>query len=717
MKKILILLLIYTFPMAGIAEHKLPIANGKWFTGARLSAVNACGLSSYTYSALTTTPTITYKDKLAFSSAEHCARTQMSVSAISDEPQGFIGTHHDWQMISSQSQMPHSSKYTNQCLDKDNHVIAEKSLIAHPQYQCPVGSRYDVSDQDIGCNTTPTPCVGDVVAHDLFNKEIYFFGHVGMVGLSKIFHNPHTVLEIVNKPNNRYDNYVHQDTLKEFKENKYWGEKYGIHRKQTFTLNQGYHILYAGLEQSYFNSVYTFFWNSTPGRYQPHYVYNMDNDKFERRLAITQARFRCDGFVQYAYHKNNLDIIKNYGFPHQPFSMYNRLLSQRLPDADASGTPTEDPDLFDNLEKNIPKTVSIQSVRRQAVQSAGNDLVLLGKIQRYLDDPKKSKQSKVDELLKLIEELKNDPEQLRTVLDALLSLKPLRATEELMGVFYYSDNIYVKIFIIQILGENIRFHTQTEVDDFDPVDMDRLVGIQEFLADLFNTEQNKFVTREAFMLYSAVTPAQTAWDTFDTLIAAHPKMFSVKEIMIHKLALALATTEMQQKYFLPMLNHIQTEPAAQQALFNEVLNVLLRYIAVKDLDKPTLNVLQSYYQQIAPRDDLSNYTLHDARLYYDWLRGYAVVMTQHEADREMTLVQKIKSVHSDTLLSLLTFIADDHLLNHLSDPERAQIATRIKHATSASGTLASEKMYHMASLAKLENPEGPKDDNLPDPDF
>ncbi len=693
-------LIAFGIPTLSFAAHTLPTFANQWYTHAELTHVNSCGEPNYHYQNLTSNPE-QLMQRLLPEKPGACARVRIIKMESNNIPSAYMGNPQDWlETIRNKQAKP--TQWTKECLDSNNRVISQQSITMHPLYTCPQGSRYDVSDAEgVGCTTTPTPCAGDVVAHDLFIKEFNFLGHIGLAGASKVTHRPNTVLEIVGHNGYYFGKMIRESKLDYFKTFHYWGEKYGIHRKQPFTLNQGYQIIHHALQQKFYDPVYTFFWNWRPGNYQMHYIYDPEKGKFIKHYALTQAHFRCDGFVHYAYHSTGLDIVPDYGFPHSPLSLYKALKFERTPDPDANGIPIENND--SDLLSFAPKHSVVTAKQLQAAVLDPNTSAetLTQSLQSYLNTSDDSDSEKAKKIWELAQKFKDDKVRFHRILEALFTQRALDITEDLIGAFYYTDDLEAKFIILEILGESARLTNYDDAQDLTPEELEKIVGIQQFLGDIFETDQEKHITREAFLLYSDIMPAEIAWDTLESITQKRPDLYDSQDLIIQKLSLALANPNMQATVLPRLIHTVAIASPEHVAEFNHALFRLIVKLDNKHITSPTRALLRQYIATAMPIK--MNYDLQAAENYDEWLQASAKINTQSEAEKQTYFISHIKSLGSPTLLSLLLLIDDDTLIKHLSTDEIAIIKKRLQNNLNNPNIKETERMYHLAVFAKLAN--------------
>jgi hypothetical protein len=167
-----------------IGEHKLPEFIKLWYSAGYYEGLDACGVTAYNYINVKNTPIEIFTsctpdpgcswDESSF---------QLNKTKGTQIPSGFISNNgNDWSQITLDPSNPIPGYYSiNQTCNGVGSLA--RSGWVYPLYDCPENTRvsFDNVTHEIGCTTTPTPCLADIVGRDLGSDGGEFFGHVGLV--------------------------------------------------------------------------------------------------------------------------------------------------------------------------------------------------------------------------------------------------------------------------------------------------------------------------------------------------------------------------------------------------------------------------------------------------------------------------------------------------------------------------------------------------------
>lgn len=273
-------------------EHKLPRFTDKWYAAADFMGQDACGVAAFNYINVQKTPleifTSCTLDPGCFWNESSFHRIDKKGTQI---PSGFISqNNNDWGQIKLDSANPISGYYsiTQTCNGSGSF---EWSSWVYPLYDCPEKTRvsFDNLTYEIGCTTTPTPCLADVVGRDLGIDYFEVVGHVGLVA-SFAKSNPN-ILEVLNGTKTEPSKIgIFLDPL--YGENSfvtqtvYWGSRYAPLSMARLPLTLASQVIQAGIDQQQYLFHYTWTWFYYPGGTEEH---------------SDTCKFRCDSFAYYCY--------------------------------------------------------------------------------------------------------------------------------------------------------------------------------------------------------------------------------------------------------------------------------------------------------------------------------------------------------------------------------------------------------------------------------
>jgi len=271
-----------------LGEHVLPEYHQGWFYSDAIdNGLDSCGVSAYSYINLSYDARDYY---VLCTSNLACSWNGEFIDIIYDPskiPPGFISQNtNDWQQIALQPGSIVAAYHTFEveCENGESYVCGSW---VYPFYTCPSNSRvsYDNLTMEIGCTTTPTPCVADIVGRDLGSDGAEFFGHVGLVTtFGKA--NP-TVLEALNGTNTEPSKIgIVLDPLygdnSFVTQTKYWGSRYAPGNFMRLPLALASQVIQAGIDQQQYLFNYTIGWFYYPGGTEEY---------------PDSCEFRCDSFV------------------------------------------------------------------------------------------------------------------------------------------------------------------------------------------------------------------------------------------------------------------------------------------------------------------------------------------------------------------------------------------------------------------------------------
>ncbi|MES2204519.1 MAG: hypothetical protein V4496_04775 [Pseudomonadota bacterium] len=277
------------------AEHVLPVFIGSWYNDYNgfSSGLDSCGVTIHNPGELFSSPEEVFED--AFSHISGCVYDDNCYSHtnyVDDMPSEFISCNtDDWEKIilnQTSIKMEYCNRY---CYGDSDSESGYYTVWISPLYDCPPNTRlsYDNITMEIGCTTTPTPCLADVVGRDLGSADGEFFGHVGLVAsFGKA--NPN-ILEVLNGTNADptkigifLDPLYGENSF--FTQTKYWGSRYEPQDFARLSLSLTSQVIQVGVDQQQYPLNYTLSTFYYPGGTQEH----PDN-----------CQFRCDSFVYYCY--------------------------------------------------------------------------------------------------------------------------------------------------------------------------------------------------------------------------------------------------------------------------------------------------------------------------------------------------------------------------------------------------------------------------------
>lgn len=315
------------------AEHLLPVNNisdindDKWYQVATYQGLDACGVNMYSYDVLMSLPTLC---KAVTPKDEDCGCLFFLPFENYDMPPGFLTTNSDdWAKIIAGPYETTSLPGIYQTDCNTNDGIRSYNITAYPFYDCPPNTRlsYDNVTMEVGCTTTPTPCVGDIVGRDLDSAGISMFGHVGLVASYKAS-NPNIIQVLTDPDTIRLQPLYGTGSFTE--ESQYWGERYGIEDNLRLSFTVASSIIQSGFDQTLYSFTYTLDMNYYPGGTSQH---------------PTDCMFRCDSFVYYCYESMNLRIQPTFIDPITqtvyPVTLYNEFKCSADPAEYCSSYTTE----------------------------------------------------------------------------------------------------------------------------------------------------------------------------------------------------------------------------------------------------------------------------------------------------------------------------------------------------------------------------------------
>ena len=312
-------------------EHKLPEFKGVWYDLVSRDGLDSCGAEKYEYYNSFASSPCEYL-AMIFSLYSGCVWDYSSCyneESYSNMPAGFISNNpEDWNKILLNSSNPVSGRY-NMSMICENDLTYSCSSLLDPFYDCPPNTRlsYDNVTMEIGCTTTPTPCLADVVGRDLDSAGISMFGHVGLVASYKVS-NPNIIQVLTDPDAIRLQPLYGTGSFTE--ESQYWGERYGIEDNLRLSFTVASSIIQSGFDQTLYSFTYTLDMNYYPGGTSQH---------------PTDCMFRCDSFVYYCYESMNLRIQPTFIDPITqtvyPVTLYNEFKCSADPAEYCSSYTTE----------------------------------------------------------------------------------------------------------------------------------------------------------------------------------------------------------------------------------------------------------------------------------------------------------------------------------------------------------------------------------------
>lgn len=344
------------------SEHVLPTFQNAWYCSGKefacedytkpsnftYNGVDSCEVDSFSYGKLYDSCDSSYWRQLNLADHAGCYWDYDNVEVYYESadnrrsmPAGFVSSNSDdWYeiMTNNMGNMDFKESYvttTIYCKDYEDewHVLDMIVNILEPLYDCPENTRlgYDNVTIELGCTTTPVPCLADVVGRDLDAIDpISQLGHIGLVASSGEV-NPN-ILEVLHKPDNIYLNPLYG--AGSFSEKtKYWGEKYGTKGNERLLLNSAQQIIEFGTDQRQYDFSYNWFWMG----YYPGGTLDHPYD----------SKFRCDSFVYYSYMMAGIEI-------HNPL-LYENLPRTFYDDFTCSANPAEYCSILDYQENTTPE--------------------------------------------------------------------------------------------------------------------------------------------------------------------------------------------------------------------------------------------------------------------------------------------------------------------------------------------------------------------------
>jgi hypothetical protein len=167
----------------------------------------------------------------------------------------------------------------------------------------------------------PPSQMGDVVGRSMSSsagKWLARFGHVGIYDSGSGGY----ILEVSNESpaigNAEVKTFTHKRS--------YWGARYGIGRE-----GQHYKALDAGHNQKNYESKYTFSPYFQEGKWTQRWVPMSNPRRWVQKWIRTNAKFRCDSFVQYCYERGvGTRLVKKH-WQTLPKSVFKALPRYRRP--------------------------------------------------------------------------------------------------------------------------------------------------------------------------------------------------------------------------------------------------------------------------------------------------------------------------------------------------------------------------------------------------
>ncbi len=308
-------------------DHLLPVFNGSWYDDivANYEALDACGIDAYTYGSMASSPEeiiTSFTNPYYFChpsiSGVICAtyywdyNTITYISNLTTIPKGFISQNsNDWDEIILDPEAQSMRYYSVSGVSEDGWWLTHYFYIS-PFYDCPSNTRlsYDNKTKEMGCTTTPAPCLADIVARDLNVTGARWLGHTGLISTYGVESTPQVMEVLYNEDKNVSG--ISIDPL--YGENSfsvatnYWGERYGLTDHTRLSLDVATKIIETGTNQAQYQFTYTALWDYYAG------------GTAERP---DDCKFRCDSFVYYSYDVGgSLKIVPDFWYPETPRAIF-----------------------------------------------------------------------------------------------------------------------------------------------------------------------------------------------------------------------------------------------------------------------------------------------------------------------------------------------------------------------------------------------------------
>ena len=320
-------------------EHVLPLFEYLWYNSADYSGQDACGVDAFDYGPMASSPAelLELINPNYFNCTWNNLDPKNSNSTIM--PNGFISTNtNDWDEVLLSPSAVTTGTYVIDCYDEEDNVVQD-SITAYPSYSCPDNTRlsYDNITREVGCTTTPTSCLADVVARDLAIPGFSWAGHIGLTETWEATSEVIEVLEVL-PPYGIHLTYLHGNDSFE-SAGKYWGERYSLVGHPRLSLDTALNIVWAGTDQSAYGFYYTTGWNYYAGGSASH---------------PEDCMFRCDSFIYYCFDiGGGIKIKETFEFPTDPEVLYNQFL--------CSADPSE------------PCKTNVDSITKQDIYNPSNE--------------------------------------------------------------------------------------------------------------------------------------------------------------------------------------------------------------------------------------------------------------------------------------------------------------------------------------------------------
>lgn len=645
---ILLILILLMLPFhSAFAKHVLPVFSGYWYKGVDGWSIDAC-----------TKFTATYIDRFPVSEQELARQLLQNVPERSDcewqdvqinykystAPLDFVGDNADWAEISQNPNSPTGVNWRRDCVNNDSGgssvVYDYVSTSVFPSYICPLGSResLDLTDQRVGCSTEPTACNADIVGRDLSSIPIQAAGHVGLVQQGF----PGSVLEVLKDPQEG----IFLNSLSDFKNQaggSYWGEKFDL-PLATIDIWTALDIFNTGMDQVGLPFKYTAGWDWHPGEPGTNAVYDQGSQEWVNILTTTEAKFRCDSFVYYAYLAGaNLHIVPDFSLSVVPRTLFDSFLSFRDSSEDmgvqVAGVQNANPEV-QNLEILLAGELS--------------DLAALDKSSyTYVKNPYIPRLEKINTLWALAKKHQNNNTKFTYILDCLETLKPIQLAEEFINNYHSQVDVNNKVHLLFTLEGLINDNAadqQIIIKDH----VKEVTSIQQFFKELLSTATERKILRVLVQLYPNIVPPDQAEADITAALnrpmaQSSDPLFTEGEEMTHQLWLAFSS-EKQQAIKIPALLN-KARSSGNKQLFASKLCSILKNISPDAISEKSRRSLSKYLlDNQAMLIDTPIFRTQKDIASCNWLSAYATLMVHGDKSQKDSFILNYIRHQSDDRL-------------------------------------------------------------------
>ncbi len=669
----------------GYADDVLPVFSGNWYSAISGGYRGADGVYYYTYSQPLAAKLVeNYFNSQLATNVQSFYRTYsynkyIVLQNISMEyeptntlpigPQDFPGSWMDYsQVIAQGGPTPTDFKDTISgqiCYNPPNYpsncapipaltlqpsgnsilfLYTNDSFRAFPHYVCPVGSRLSLFTGR--CSNTPLVANADVVGRDLDAPIIGgVTGHIGLTTYSDLTGSNRLgnyVLQVMNEPGN----VVQQVTLGNFEHATfYWGEVYGLPGIDPKSEADDARItLEAGWNQRNYNPTYT------PGfTYQEGGLSNltMIDDQTGlpiQQLGITQAIFRCDTFVDFAYSKGykvNLPLQPPpvIGPPPvlipTPVTTYGSFLNKRtdVPLQTADSTLSSAPTLSAAQRDALGMTPNLSDSEAAELEKT---------VKAVLNNNALSTAAKNNNLWSMAQENQTDTAKFSYFVDTLaLGQRACILVSQYSQAYSEQTSIANKKELISAIANSCLKSSALTATHLSSAEISSTLQAHTFITQTLESEKNPVLIKQALSGASEILPANAEnyaliSQAINRLKQADTNLTDedLRSLSLIQIAFVFASPDLQHSALAALLEANKPDPEANA--FNQSLLLVLKTLdpkAISDSEKPALlNYLQA---QKSEHPNMDSFQTQEG---VDFLMAQASLKNKDEASKNQYII-------------------------------------------------------------------------------